>query len=73
MFKLIAEFWCKSVHARPMWPIHGHYICPRCLRRYPVNWDISKPAARGRCSPPAPLAPARVSKPRRHFSLTAAE
>jgi len=22
-----------------MWPIHGKYICPQCLREYPVAWE----------------------------------
>ena len=24
-----------------MWPIHGKYICPQCLREYPVAWEGS--------------------------------
>ena len=27
-----------------MWPIHGKYICPDCLREYPVVWtEVPKP------------------------------
>jgi hypothetical protein len=22
-----------------MWPIHGKYICKRCLREYTVTWE----------------------------------
>jgi hypothetical protein len=40
MFTRIMEFWCRLVHRRAMWPMHGKYICSRCLREYPLNWDI---------------------------------
>lgn len=23
-----------------MWPIHGRYVCPRCLREYALNWEV---------------------------------
>ena len=65
MFRLVGEFWCKAVHARPMWPINGYYICSRCLRKYPIDWAASRNAeALGRRP---------VSKSRRHLSLTAVE
>jgi len=35
----ISEFWCKRMHSRAMWPIHGKYICPQCLREYRVKWE----------------------------------
>ncbi len=35
----ISEFWCKRMHSKAMWPIHGKYICPQCLRSYPVVWE----------------------------------
>ena len=44
MIKRIGELWCKKVHARPMWPMHGRYLCSRCLREYPVAWGA--PATR---------------------------
>ena len=38
----MGRFWCTQT---PMWPIHGHYDCGICRRRYPafvdetdVNW-----------------------------------
>ena len=34
----IAQAWCKKMHSGAMWPIHGKYIYPRCLREYPVAW-----------------------------------
>jgi hypothetical protein len=37
--KWIGEFWCKTTHSRPMWPMHGRYTCPECLREYPVPWE----------------------------------
>ena len=35
----ISELWCKKMHSRAMWPIHGRYICRECLREYPVAWE----------------------------------
>jgi hypothetical protein len=45
MSERIASFWCRVAHTQAMWPMHGKYICPRCLREYPVAWnDIEVPA-----------------------------
>ena len=27
------------MHTQVMWPIHGRYICPQCLREYPLAWE----------------------------------
>lgn len=32
----IGTIWCSLAHESPMWPIHGHYQCRRCGRRYPA-------------------------------------
>jgi hypothetical protein len=45
MFTWMMRLWCRRVHRRAMWPIHGKYICSRCLREYPVNWESPRPAA----------------------------
>ena len=58
MLTRIMEFWCKRVHRRAMWPIHGKYICSRCLREYPVCWDSSV------ASMPTPEQPLRPLVPR---------
>ena len=34
-----ARAWCRRMHPAPMWPIHNHYICPRCQREWPVPWS----------------------------------
>lgn len=39
MLNWISELWCKKMHVQAMWPIHGRYICPQCLREYPVVWE----------------------------------
>jgi hypothetical protein len=39
MRNMISQLWCKKMHSQPMWPIHGKYICPQCLREYPVAWE----------------------------------
>src|ERR1039457_1984616 len=35
----IRSTWCRSMHNQAMWPMHGKYICPRCLLEYPVPWE----------------------------------
>lgn len=39
MWNRIADLWCRRMHTEAMWPIHGKYICPRCLREHVVNWE----------------------------------
>ncbi len=39
MLNWIAAAWCQRMHTSTMWPIHGKYICPRCLREYAVSWE----------------------------------
>ena len=45
MMNWIRSTWCKSMHTEVMWPMHGKYICPRCLREYPVAWEAPVTAA----------------------------
>jgi len=45
MLNRISELWCKKMHTRAMWPIHGKYICQVCLREYPVVWEGSPRAS----------------------------
>jgi len=42
MLTWIVNTWCKRVHRRAMWPIHGKYICSKCLREYPVSWETRR-------------------------------
>jgi hypothetical protein len=39
MKDMIGQLWCKRMHTRAMWPIHGRYICPQCLRVHAVAWE----------------------------------
>jgi hypothetical protein len=39
MWERFSELWCRTMHAKAMWPMHGKYTCPDCLREYPVLWD----------------------------------
>jgi hypothetical protein len=39
MMDWISGLWCRNLHDQAMWPIHGKYVCPRCLREYPVSWE----------------------------------
>jgi len=40
----IANFWCKLMHAEPMWPSHGQYECRTCGQRHRVCWEQPEPA-----------------------------
>lgn len=31
--------WCRMFHPEPLWPVHGQYRCPVCLRSYAVPWQ----------------------------------
>ncbi|MGP8244142.1 MAG: hypothetical protein ACLQVN_06450 [Bryobacteraceae bacterium] len=61
MSERIASFWCRVAHTKAMWPMHGKYICPRCLREYPVVW--------GEVEAPAPVA---AGKPAREYRVSTA-
>ena len=39
MWNRIADLWCRNMHTEAMWPIHGKYICKRCLREHAVEWE----------------------------------
>ncbi len=45
MLNWIRSTWCKNMHTEAMWPMHGKYICPRCLSEYPVAWEAPATAA----------------------------
>jgi hypothetical protein len=55
------------MHSKAMWPIHGKYICPDCLREYPVAWEDLPVAA----EKPIPTKPAFAwsAKPKRLSTL----
>jgi hypothetical protein len=50
----IGELWCSLMHDAAMWPIHDHYECRHCGRRYPVPWG-ARQAAGGPHVPATPL------------------
>jgi hypothetical protein len=56
MSERIARLWCKRAHTRPMWPIHGRYICAQCLRQHPVAWDSSRVALESGVGDPSTFA-----------------
>jgi hypothetical protein len=53
--------WCKLTHAAPMWPTHGYYRCPVCLRKYPVPWGGREGSPAGPSDLPAGMHSAEVS------------
>ena len=64
MINWISTVWCKKMHTKAMWPIHGRYICPQCLRTYPVAWEgpaISPVGSASRNVPQAELQHSPVS------------
>lgn len=40
MLRMIGNLWCKLLHNQTTWPMHGHYECRSCGRRYPVMWEF---------------------------------
>ena len=34
--RCIGARWCGLMHESLMWPVHGHYECRTCGRRYPA-------------------------------------
>lgn len=62
MLNRIANFWCRKMHSEAMWPIHGKYVCPRCLREHALEWEgPATPADYGRSSPPPATVPMNSS------------
>jgi hypothetical protein len=41
MWDKISAGWCKTMHNRATWPIHGRYQCLECGRQYAVLWTES--------------------------------
>ena len=37
----VGTLWCSVMHESPMWPIHDHYECRTCGRRYPAFAEAS--------------------------------
>jgi hypothetical protein len=35
----LGNLWCTLMHDSPSWPIHGHYTCLACGRRYLIPWE----------------------------------
>jgi len=39
MWDKIMAAWCRKMHDQAMWPMHGRYICGKCLREHRVAWE----------------------------------
>ncbi|HTS62362.1 MAG TPA: hypothetical protein VMH28_10065 [Candidatus Acidoferrales bacterium] len=39
MIERILAAWCRNMHDGAMWPMHGKYICRKCLREHVVEWE----------------------------------
>jgi len=60
MLNWISRVWCKMMHRKAMWPIHGRYLCPKCLQVHQVKWEEPfvfvpqpQPVSRGEMSIPS--------------------
>jgi hypothetical protein len=38
MWERFLAAWCRMTHDEAMWPMHGRYVCRRCLREHEVEW-----------------------------------
>ena len=38
--KRLLDWMCRYLHGEPMLPIHGKYVCRKCLREHPCHWEI---------------------------------
>ena len=36
----IGRKWCSLFHGDPLWPMHGRYVCPQCLREFSLAWEV---------------------------------
>jgi hypothetical protein len=59
----LQTLWCKSMHPAPMWPVHGRYQCPVCLRSYPVAWEQPTPLELVLLPEPPVVAPELGTRP----------
>jgi hypothetical protein len=39
MLKRIRRMWCIILHRGAMLPIHGRYLCPKCLIEHICEWE----------------------------------
>ena len=39
----LKKIWCANMHTQAMWPMHGKYVCSRCLCEHAVAWEAPKP------------------------------
>ena len=63
LFAEIGRRWCRAMHQKPRWPIHGQYECSVCLRRYAVPWSNAPGCSLSTCVQPL-LRPAEVTRRR---------
>jgi hypothetical protein len=39
MWERFLAAWCRKMHNEAMWPMHGKYVCRRCLREHQLGWE----------------------------------
>jgi hypothetical protein len=52
LFAELGRRWCRVMHQRLLWPIHGQYECSVCLRRFAVPWSNSPEYSLSSCVRP---------------------
>jgi hypothetical protein len=45
MWERVLAAWCRKMHDEAMWPMHGRYVCRKCLREHRVVWESKSQAA----------------------------
>ena len=58
VLSIIGALWCGLAHRSVMWPVHGHYECRTCGRRYRAFVEsplAAAPARRAALKPALPL------------------
>ena len=48
----IGAAWCSFTHESVMWPMHGHYECRTCGRRYPAFAEATVAGVSKEVGPP---------------------
>jgi hypothetical protein len=56
----LGAIWCSLMHESLMWPVHGHYECRACGRRYPAFVEAPIAGRPGKTASASQL-PARVA------------
>jgi hypothetical protein len=40
MIEFVRRQWCRYFHQDVLRPVRGKYTCAKCLRDWPVHWEM---------------------------------